>query len=192
MKIIAINGSHNKTGNCAFLINVILDDLKEKGCDVDVYSAHDAISDCKHPFCVSCSSPCTRVCYGKKLTELFGEMKSADAIIFASPVYFGTMSAQLKCLFDKTRDIRATGALVGKLGIAVSCGASKYGGQEKTVDAIHDCMLVDGMTIVGTSSSGGAGHMGVCAQKDAKGDGFAISRAHLAAERLYEELTKSK
>jgi len=192
MKIIAVNGSHNKDGNCAFLINTILDDLKIKGCDTEIFSAHEAISDCSHPFCVSCTSPCAKICYGEKLSSLFDAMKSADAIIFASPVYFGTMSAQLKCIFDKTRDLRANNALLGKLGLAISCGASKYGGQEKTVDAIHDCMLVDGMTVVGPSATCGAGHMGVCAQKDARSDEFAISRAHLAAERIYEELTKNR
>lgn len=192
MKIIAVNGSHNKDGNCAFLINTVLSDLADMGADTAVYSAHEAIEDCATPFCISCTSPCAKVCYGKKLTHLFDEMKSADAIIFASPVYFGTMSAQLKCLFDKTRDIRASNALLGKLGLAMSCGASKYGGQEKTVAAIHDCMLVDGMTIVGPSASSGAGHMGVCAQKNAHDDEFAISRAHLAAQRIYEELTKNR
>ena len=192
MKIIAVNGSHNKDGNCAFLINTVLDDLKEKGCETEVFSAHEVISDCAHPFCVCCTSPCAKVCYGQKLTKLFEAMKSADAIIFASPVYFGTMSAQLKCIFDKTRDLRSNNVLLGKIGLAISCGASKYGGQEKTVDAIHDAMLVDGMTIVGPSAKSGAGHMGVCAQKDAKCDEFAISRAHIAAERLYEEIIKSR
>lgn len=192
MKIIGINGSHHSDGNCAFLLGTILGDLSKKGCTTAVYSAHEAISDCKHPFCVSCTSPCAKVCFGDKLTALFEEMQSADAIIFASPVYFGTMCAQLKCLFDKTASLRAGKALLGKLGVAVSCGASKYGGQEKTVAAIHDCMLVDGMTIVGPSALSGAGHMGVCAQNDARQDEFAISRAHLAAERLYEELCKNR
>ncbi|MBE7051192.1 MAG: flavodoxin family protein [Ruminococcaceae bacterium] len=190
MKVIGINGSYNSNGNCAFLLNTILGDLEQKGCQTEIFSAYEAIVDCKQPFCISCSSPCNKSCYGPKLTKLFEEMKAADAVVFASPVYFGTMSGELKCLFDKTRDIRANNALLGKLGIAVACGASKYGGQEKTVDAIHDCMLVDGMTIVGPSSSGCAGHMGVCAQMNASEDEFAISRAHSAADRLYEELTK--
>ncbi len=190
MKIIAINGSHNQNGNCAFLIDIILSDLREKGCETLVFNAHEVINDAKHPFCISCTSPCNRVCFGEKLTYLFDEMEKSDAIIFASPVYFGTMSAQLKCIFDKTRSLRANNALLGKLGLAISCGASKYGGQEKTIDAIHDCMLVDGMTLIGPSSTRGAGHMGICAQKDAREDEFAISRAHLGAQRLYEELTK--
>lgn len=190
MRVIAVNGSHNNDGNCAFLINTILDDLAQKGSETKVYSAIEVINDCKHPFCVCCSSPCSKVCYGPKLKELFEDMKESDAIIFASPVYFGSMSAQLKCIFDKTRDVRANKVLLGKIGVALSCGASKYGGQEKCVDAIHDCMMVNGMTVVGTSSSMAMGHMGVCASAPAKDDEFAVSRAHMTAQRIYEELTK--
>ncbi|MBQ4631451.1 MAG: flavodoxin family protein [Clostridia bacterium] len=190
MRVIAVNGSHKNNGNCAFLINTIFEDLKQKGFETKMYNALEVVSDCKHPFCVSCSSPCSKECFGSKLTELFDDMKSSDAIIFASPVYFGSMSAQLKCIFDKTRSVRAEKALLGKVGIAVSCGASKYGGQEKTVNAIHDCMLVNGMTVIGPSSSELMGHMGVCASAPASEDEFAISRAHTAALRIYEELTK--
>lgn len=190
MKVIAINGSHHKDGDIAFLLNTILDDLKNKGIETKLYSAHDALSKCKTPFCTSCSSPCERVCFSKELKEIFSSMEDADAIIFGSPVYFGTMCGQLKCLFDKTRSLRAKNALLGKIGLAVSCGASKYGGQEATVRAIQDCMLVDGMTLVGTSSEGCAGHQGVSAQHPAKDDEFAITRARSAAMRIYEELTK--
>ena len=192
MKIVAINGSHNPEGNCAFLINIILRDLELKGAKTEVFKADEVIADCKTPFCLSCSSPCSKACYGTKLDRMFSEMESADAIIFASPVYFGSMSGQLKCVFDKTRDARGRKAFLSKLGIAIACGASKYGGQEKTVAAIHDCMLVNGMTILGPSSSSMMGHMGVCSQAPADKDEFAISRAHLAAERIYEELTGEK
>ncbi len=190
MKVIAINGSHHSDGDIAFLLSTILDDLKAMGAQTALYSAHEAISECKIPFCVSCSSPCSRVCFGDKLAEIFENMETADAIIFGSPVYFGTMSGQLKCLFDKTRSIRAKNILMGKIGMAVSCGASKYGGQEATVRAIQDCMLVDGMTLIGTSSEDMAGHQGLCAQHPAKDDEFAIGRAHSAAKRIYSELTK--
>ncbi len=192
MKVIAINGSHHKDGDIAFLLNIILTDLKEKGAETKLYNAHDAILSCKSPFCTSCSSPCSRACFSRELTEIFDNMEDADAIVFGSPVYFGTMCGQLKCLFDKTRSLRGKNALLGKIGLAVSCGASKYGGQEATLRAIQDSMLVDGMTIIGTSSSALAGHQGVSATHPSKDDEFAISRAHSAATRIYEELTKQK
>lgn len=188
MKVVAINGSHKNDGSCAFLIDTMFEVLKNSGADTKCFNALEVVSDCTTPFCVSCSSPCAKVCYGEKLTKLFDQMESADAIIFASPVYFGSMSGQLKCIFDKTRDLRGRKALLGKIGVAIASGASKYGGQEKTIDAITNCMLVNGMTIIGPSSSELMGHMGVCAQAQAKDDDFAIDRAKSAAKRILEML----
>lgn len=188
MKVILVNGSHRKDGDTQYLLSIISDELKAFGIDAEIFSAHEAISQCSTPFCVSCSSPCDRRCFGEKLKTLFDEMENADAIVFGSPVYFGSMCAQLKCVFDKTRSLRGKNVLLGKIGLAVSCGASKYGGQESTIRAIHDCMLVNGMTIIGSSSSSLAGHQGVCAQHPSSEDVFAISRAKSAAKRIYEEL----
>jgi len=190
MKVILVNGSHKKNGDIAFLLSTISDELKSFGIDTETFSAHEAILECSTPFCVSCSSPCDRRCFGEKLKSLFEEMEKADAIVFGSPVYFGSMCAQLKCVFDKTRSLRGKNALLGKIGLAVSCGASKYGGQETTARAIQDCMLVNGMTVIGPSSSDLAGHQGVCAQHPSSEDDFAISRAKSAAKRIYEELSK--
>ncbi len=190
MKIIGINGSHKKDDNCAFLLDIVLSDLEKMGCETKIYNATEVISDCKVPFCLCCSSPCNKSCYGEKLKEVFEEFKSADAVVFASPVYFGSMSGQLKCLFDKTRDVRANNVLLGKVGMGITSGASKYGGQEKALDAIHNCMFVNGMTIVGSSSTDLAGHMGICAQAPAKDDDFVISRAHSGAKRIFEEISK--
>ena len=190
MKAVLVNGSHKNDGNIAYLLNLISAELKNFGIEAEIFSAHEAVSECKTPFCVSCSSPCQRVCFGEKLKALFEEMEKADAIVFGSPVYFGSMCAQLKCVFDKTRSLRGKNALLGKIGLAVSCGASKYGGQETTVRAIGDCMFVNGMTVIGPGSSQMAGHQGVCAQQPASEDSFATDRAKSAARRIYEELTK--
>ncbi len=189
-KILAVNGSHNEDGNTAFLLNTILDECSSFGFECEMVSAHKAVNSSKTPFCVSCSTPCSKVCYkGTYLEEVLNKMADADAIIFGSPVYFGGMSGQLKCLFDKTRDLRATKKLVGKLGAVVVCGASKYGGQELTVSQIQASMLVDGMTVIGPSCEEfGCGHTGVCAQKPAKDDDFALSRAKMLSHRLKEEL----
>ena len=84
MKVICVNGSHKNDGNCAFLLDTVMKDLKNMGFETKIYNATEVISDCKVPFCVSCSSPCNKSCYGEKITELFGEFETADAILFAS------------------------------------------------------------------------------------------------------------
>jgi len=183
MYIVAINGSPNNDGNSAFLLNEI-----KKYCldaEFEIINANEVVSDAKTPFCVNCSSPCTKVCYkGTKLEETFDKIEKADFVLFASPVYFGSMSAQLKAFFDKTRAVRAEKKWLGKPMAAISVGASKYGGQERTIDHIQSCALVCGMKIVGNGSSVNMGHFGVSAHRPANEDEFALKQCESMAQAI--------
>lgn len=190
MYILGINGSHDRKGDIQFLLKSVLGQCAKNGYETEIVSAFDAVNSAKHPWCVCCSSPCNKSCYqGTKLEETFAKMERADAIVIGSPVYFGSMTGQLKCLFDKTRDLRARKALVGKIGAAITCGGSKYGGQETTMRAIHDVMFVEGMTIVGGGALAfDAGHHGIAARHPASEDDNAIERCRILAARLMEQL----
>ncbi len=75
----------------------------------------------------------------------------------------------------------------------MTVGGSKYGGQETTMRAIHDVMFIHGMTIIGDGQVGwDAGHHGVCAQRPANEDGFALGRADILARRMVEVCTATK
>ena len=161
MYILALNGSHNNDGNTAFLLNEILRHCAEKGAETEICSVSEAIMDTKTPFCVACSTPCTKKCY---------------------------KDTKLDTFFDKTRDARANKKWLGKPMAAVTVGASKYGGQERTLEHIHSCALVSGMTLIGNSSVSGMGHFGVSAQKPANEDTYAINQCKILAERIIETI----
>lgn len=185
--ILALNSSHDKDGNTAFLLGEILRHCRSMGADTELCSVHEAILDAKTPFCVNCSTPCSKQCYeGTKLDELFEKIQKADFVVIGSPVYFGSMSGQLKCFFDKTRAVRGGRKWLGKPMAAVTVGASKYGGQERTLEHIHSCALVSGMTIAGNSSHIGMGHFGVSAQKPANEDTYAIAQCESMAARIMQ------
>ena len=196
MKILALNGSPDKNGCTAFLLNTVLESAAALGATVEIEHVQPAILECKTPFCVNCSTPCNRSCYAETGVErIFEKMCSADAIVIGSPSYFGTVSAQIKALFDKSRDLRGKRALIGKLGAAVSVGASKYGGQQTTQRAIHDMMLVQGMIIAGDSLDSDdfivpMGHQGVGAQRPAAEDSYAVKRAQAMGMQLARLLGK--
>ena len=86
------------------------------------------------------------------------KLAEADAIIVSSPVYFGTLSGQLKCLFDRTLPLRRDEfKLKDKLGAAIAIGRSRNGGQEYTIQTIHIWMHIQGMIVVGDNNHfGGA------------------------------------
>lgn len=189
MYIVALNGSHNDNGNTTYLLNEVLKHCKDAGAQTELISVHNAVKSAKGPFCINCSSPCSKMCYkGTLLEETFEKVTKADFVIFGSPVYFGSMSAQMKAFFDKTRAVRAEKAWLGKPMAGVTVGATKYGGQERTLDAIHSCALVLGMTVVGNSSGVTAGHFGVSAQRPAQTDEYAIGACKTLAECILEQL----
>ena len=91
MLIVGLNGSPNRNGNTKFLINTVLNKVKELGAETIVYDVQELLNSAKHNFCVVCSSPCSGICYkDTKLEEAFEVMKKADGIILGSPSYFGT------------------------------------------------------------------------------------------------------
>ena len=194
MLIVGINGSPNKEGNIGYLLNYILEKTKALGSEYEIINANEVLNSCGNPFCVVCSTPCNGNCYkGTDLERAYELITKADGILIGSPVYFGTLSAQLKAFFDKTRGYRGKKVWINKVGAGVTVGASKYGGQETTIRAIHDIMLVHGMMIVGDGQAfHDAGHHGVCAQKPANEDLYAIARANILARRMVEVCTATK
>lgn len=190
MVLIGLNGSPRAKGNCSFLLDVALRSAQEEGIEVKRFEVHQLMLTQEKPYCDACSSPCNRSCFeNTPLEEAFEEMKKASGLILASPVYFGTVSAQLKAFWDKTRFLRAEKALIGKVGGAIAVGATRFGGQETTLRTLHDMMLIQGMTVVaeGTVETD-AGHQGVCSTAPSREDEFAQKRAVILGKRLAEEI----
>lgn len=188
MLIVGLNGSPNKNGNTKFLLNTVFDKLKDMGAETSILEVPELLKSAKHSFCTVCSNPCSGICYkGTALEEAYELMRRADGLIFGSPSYFGTVTGQMKAFFDKTRKLRGEKAFCNKVAAGITVGASKYGGQETTMKALYDIMLVHGMMIIGDSYiEDDCGHHGVCAHKPAESDEFAKKRAIILAKRIYD------
>jgi NAD(P)H dehydrogenase (quinone) len=77
------------------------------------------------------------------------ELPNYDAIIFGTGTRYGMMTAQMKNFIDQTGALWATGALVGKVGSAMTSAATQHGGQEATILSFHTVLLHHGMVLVG-------------------------------------------
>ncbi|MBN2406227.1 MAG: NAD(P)H-dependent oxidoreductase [Elusimicrobia bacterium] len=77
------------------------------------------------------------------------DMLNAGGIIMGSPTYYGLPAAEIKQLLDES--VRHHGKLEGKAGGAFSSAANIGGGNETTIMAILQAMLIHGMVIPGTS-----------------------------------------
>lgn len=186
--IVAINGSPNRNGNTAYMLEQAINECQTLGAKTEVLHCRQIIKDQKNPFCVACSSPCVGKCYeGKAIAKAYDLITSADALIVGSPVYFGTVSGQLKAFWDKSRSLRTKKQLLNVVGGALAVGGSRFGGQETTIKAIHDILLVQGMIIVGDGfGSDDCGHIGPAAHRPAEEDENAIKRCQILARRVYQ------
>ena len=78
-------------------------------------------------------------------------------IIAGSPVYFGTMAAELKKVIDDFVSVRRQ--MENKIGAAFTTSGDPTGGKETTMMSIIQAMLIYGMIIVGDPISA-TGHFG--------------------------------
>jgi len=82
----------------------------------------------------------------------------AQGIIAGSPVYFGSMAAPLKQVFEKFVSTRRK--MEGKIGAAFTTSGDATGGKETTIMSILQAFLIYGMVVTGDPLAA-TGHYGV-------------------------------
>jgi multimeric flavodoxin WrbA len=118
------------------------------------------------------------------MQPLYPLLRWADAIVFGSPVYMGTITAQLKAIFDRARPLwRQPGGLLHKAAAAVVVGEGRWGRQEHAFQTIYWAALNHGMVIPGPDCE-------VCGVADAPGDIQRDAQALAAADDLGRRLAR--
>ena len=82
---------------------------------------------------------------------------AAGGLVVGSPVYFGTMAAQLKQVLDEFVGVRKK--MENKVGAVFSTAGDASGGKETTMMSIIQALLIYGMIIVGDPMTA-TGHYG--------------------------------
>lgn len=100
-KIIVLNGSPRPKGNTSALIDQFIKGAEKSGHQVVRF---DLFKMEIHP-CLGCyrggkdlDSPCVQK---DAMDEIYPSYREADVVVFASPMYFWTISGQLKCALDR-------------------------------------------------------------------------------------------
>lgn len=102
MKILVLNGSPRENGNTMHLVNAFRAGAEEMGHTVQVEDvAQMNIRGCMA--CEYCHTKEPGVCVQKDdMQQLYPEIRSADMLVFASPIYYFTLSAQLQSVIHRT------------------------------------------------------------------------------------------
>jgi multimeric flavodoxin WrbA len=100
MKIVGILGSPRKGGNTEILLDVALEEAQKEGARIHKIPLRDkSFASCNG--CLGCTQT-GRCVIEDDVQGIHKEMLEAEGIIWASPVYFWSMSSQTKTLMDRT------------------------------------------------------------------------------------------
>ncbi len=166
VKIIGIVGSPRTDGNTSFLVETALKSAEESGADTEIIN----LGSLDLEPCVACDiCKATGECaIYDDMREITEKLMESDGMIIGSPVYFGSVTSQLKMLIDRSRPLRGSFKLRNKIGGAIAVGGSRNGGQESTIATIHDFLLIHDAVVVGDGSP--TAHYGGTGVGGPKGD----------------------
>ncbi len=100
-KVLILSGSPRKNGNSDLLCNEFAKGAEQSGNVVEkIYVAEKSIHPCIA--CYHCRDNGGECVFKDDMGEVLQKMIDADVIVLASPVYFYSISAQLKSVIDRT------------------------------------------------------------------------------------------
>jgi len=111
---------YSRSGNTKRMAEVIAKGVAGGGVDVDLLPVGDVTPD---------------------------DLLDYDGIVMGSPVYYGTMAAEIKQLIDES--VEHHGKLDGKVGGAFASSGGPGGGNETTVLDIVHALMIHGMIVKG-------------------------------------------
>jgi len=101
MKITAVLGSPRLNGNSAFIANRFLETAERCGAKTQSFVLNRlSFRGCQA--CRACKKTSETCILKDDLTQVLDAVREADSIVFASPVYFGDITAQMKTFIDRT------------------------------------------------------------------------------------------
>ncbi len=146
MKVVAINGSPRKGGNCAQMLEVLGDVLAKEGIEFEVCQPGAKVHPCMA--CYHCLNNNTLRCIQADdgVNEIIEKCIAADAIVLASPVYHGGIAGSMKCVMDRIMLAACCGEnqFHHKVGAAL-CTLRRSGGMETYQQLLG---LMDAMEMV--------------------------------------------
>ena len=182
VKITGIIGSPKKDGNTSYLVKTALKSAEAAGADTNIIN----LGSLNIEPCVACDiCKATGECaIYDDMGEILDMMRGSDGMIIGSAVYFGSVTSQLKMLIDRTRPLRGSFRLKNKVCGAIAVGGSRNGGQESTISAIHDFLLIHDAIIVGDGEP--MAHYGGTGVGDTKTDDIGIETSKNLGKRVTE------
>jgi multimeric flavodoxin WrbA len=145
MRVLGIVGSPRKNGNTEILMQEVLKAAREAGCETELFlMSQKQVAPCDA--CGTCFEVGSCVVQDD-MQELYAMMERAQAIVFGSPVYFGSVSAQMKAAMDRMFALLQRRALRDK--VAGALVVTRRVGAINARALLYSFCIAQGMVVAG-------------------------------------------
>jgi len=131
MKVLGIMGSPRRQGNTELLLNKALEGVREVGAEIEsVLVSKLKISPCLEIYACLKDGNCS---IRDDMQLLYKKLLEADHVIFASPIFFYSITSQAKALVDRCQALWVRRHILGmgkedmreRRGVFISVGATR-------------------------------------------------------------------
>lgn len=153
MKVLSVNGSPRKGGNTASMLDRVCKPLADAGAEIDEVFLHEL----DFGPCIACNV-CMKMkdnhCHGYKdddCNDVIDRVIASDMILLGSPVYFGSVTGQMKAFMDRVGFVNRVNDqfLPRKIGAAVT--PARRAGELLTFAELNMWFLINGMVVPGST-----------------------------------------
>ncbi len=119
MNTVVFHGSPRRNGNSDTLAEYFLKGLKASGNnEIQEFHTNDLdIQPCQ--MCQSCNKPPYKCVINDDMQEIYPAFGEADVVVFATPIIWGYMTAQLKTVLDRMEAIASDKYFGGKTFVVI-------------------------------------------------------------------------
>lgn len=175
-KVLILSSSPRRGGNSERLSLAFAQGAEEAGCQVETVFLREK----RYGFCQGClaclkSGRCT---IPDDAVEIAAKMKSADVLVFATPVYYYSISGQLKTLLDRANPLYGSDYAFTQAYLLATAAEDEPSTPEGAIKAVQgwvDCF--ERCTLADTIFAGGVSDVGDVAGHPALAEAYRAGRA---------------
>jgi multimeric flavodoxin WrbA len=152
MKAVAFNGSPRRGGNTEYLLNRVLEPIREAGIETEIVQVGgQPVRGCMA--CYQCRKNQDRRCAigTDMINDCIAKMIDADAIILGSPTYFADVTAEMKALIDRAGFVAMGNGRLFSRKIGAAVVVNRRGGAMHVMDSINHLFLISRMIVPGST-----------------------------------------
>lgn len=122
MRIVVLDGSPRRGGNTDIMVDAFKEGAEEAGNTVEVITlANKKIAPCRAcKYCFSHGGTCS---IDDDMTAVLESLSTADMVVFASPIYWFDICAQLKLAIDRMYAFGGCGFNFSKVAMLLNSGS---------------------------------------------------------------------